>query len=98
MMFIPDNGGEPVTMSLGDIQVVRHADEVAHPLDGLGDAVVAGAEDPGVLLLGLKPPLPRVLERRDLCVGMRAVLLGEQDVVVGVGVEGLFDLLTTGSR
>ena len=31
--------------------------------------------------------MPSVLERLNLRVGLRAVLLGEQDVVVGVGVE-----------
>ena len=57
-------------------------------LESLGDAIVAGAKDFGVFLFGFQVPRPRVLERFDLGVGLRAVLLGEQDIVVGVGVEG----------
>jgi hypothetical protein len=65
---------------------VAGAEEVVHALEGLGDAVVAGAEDLGVFLGGLLAPLPRVLERLDLRLRLLAALLGEQDVVVGVGV------------
>ena len=67
---------------------VAAAEEVVHPLERLGDAVVPGAEHLGVLLRGLQAPLPRVLERRDLRLGLLAALFGEQHVIVGVGVEG----------
>ncbi len=69
-----------------------------HALQGLGHAIMRGAQDLGVFLRGFQIPLPGVLERLNLRVRLAAVLLGEQDVVIGVGVEGLFDLLTTGSR
>ena len=56
-------------------------------LEGLGDAVVAGAEDFGVFLRGFQIPRPAILERLDLRVRLRAVLFGEEDVVVGIRVE-----------
>ena len=58
-----------------------------HDFERLGDAVVAGAEDFGVLLRGFQAPFPGVLERLDLGLGLLPALLGEQHVVVGVGIE-----------
>jgi len=68
---------------------VAAAEEVVHDFERLGDAVVAGAEDFGVLLRGFQAPFPGVLERLDLGLGLLPALLGEQHVVVGVGIERL---------
>ena len=43
-------------------------EEVVQALEGLGDAVVATAENFGVFLRGFQVPCPGVLECLDLCV------------------------------
>ena len=66
---------------------VAAAEEVVHDFERLGDAVVAGAEDFGVFLRGFQVPRPCILERLDLRVRLRAVLLGEEDVVILVTLK-----------
>ena len=63
------------------------AEEGAEGAHGLGDAA-ALLDDVLVGALGVDVPLPGVLEGRDLGLELRAVLFGEEDVVVLAGVEG----------
>jgi hypothetical protein len=72
-------------------QVGEHvgaAEDVVEAFQGAGDAVLAGVEDLGVFLGGFQVPGPGVLEGLDLRVGLFAGLLGEEDVVVGVELNG----------
>lgn len=48
-------------------------------LDCLGDAVVPGAENLDIFSGGLFIPCPGILERLDLCVGLRAILARAND-------------------
>ena len=63
------------------------AEEGSEGAHGFGDAAT-GLDDLLVGERGLLVPLPCVLEGGDLGGGARAVLLGEEDVVVLAGVEG----------
>ena len=63
------------------------AEEGSEGAHGFGDAAT-GLNDLLVGERGLLVPLPCVLEGGDLGGGARAVLLGEEDVVVLAGVEG----------
>ena len=76
-------------------QVGEHvgaAEEVVEAFEALGDAGVGGAEDLGVFGGGFDVPGPGVLEGLDLGVGLGAVFFGDEDVVVGVGIEGRIEI------
>jgi len=67
---------------------VGGAEEVVEAFEAFGEAVVAGAEGFGVFGGGFEVLGPGVFEGFDLGVGLGAVFFGEEDVVVGVGIEG----------
>ena len=70
---------------------VGAAEEGTEGAHGFGDAAT-GFDDLLVGERGLFVPLPCVLEGGDLGGGARAVLLGNQDVVVLAGVEGRIEI------
>jgi hypothetical protein len=63
---------------------VQEGAEGAH---GVGEAATL-LDDALVRALGVDVPFPGVLEGANLGAGLRAVLFGEEDVVVLAGVEG----------
>jgi hypothetical protein len=67
---------------------VQEGAEGAH---GVGDAATL-RDDVLVRALSVDVPLPGVLEGANLRAGLRAVLLGEEEVVVLAGVEGRIEV------
>ena len=70
---------------------VGAAEECAEGAQGIGDAA-ALLDDLLVGALGVDVPLPCVLEGVNLGAGLRAVFLGEEDIVVLAGVEGRVEI------
>ena len=64
------------------------AEEGAHGLEQVGELAGAVGYDILVGALGIEVPVPGVLEGGDLGGGLLAAFFLEEDVVVGVGVEG----------
>ena len=64
------------------------AEEGAHGLEQVGELAGSVGYDVLIGTLGIKAPMPGVFEGGDLGGGLLAAFFLEEDVVVGVGVEG----------